>query len=425
MAVLDARRRPSWQAQQRSASIPASRHSSGARPVGTILQRVHHPTSDQIRWASTESSIERTANLGAGRRLVRLDRFGRKADYELSAALHGAGALVLDLRHNQGGVLRRMLRVAGRFTGPVPDAVHLVDADRVRLLAIPQPSGAVWRGPITVLVGPNTISSGEVLAALLRRHAGATVLGERTWGKDYVLRVEAVNADWRALVPDGQIEVPGRQHRRRHRLVGLARGGARGRPRRRPVRAAQSDLQPRRIAALHRQSRRQPRQRDRCRQSARSSTRSRSPSRPPLAGKEAPGAEFQGIINVTATPDGRLGFAAHGEANELAVIDLRTRALKKTRGARRAALAGLLDRRRPLHAGAQQWRPHAVGDLDRDPRGGRDPARCRRRHRRQHRLVRNHGIRAQPGRPEGGGLRPRSHGQGRARSPCRARRRPA
>jgi YVTN family beta-propeller protein len=50
---------------------------------------------------------------------------------------------------------------------------------------------------------------------------------------------------------------------------------------------------------------------------------------PALASKEAPGAEFQGIVNVTATPDGRLGFAAHGEANELAVIDLRTRALKK------------------------------------------------------------------------------------------------
>ena len=48
-----------------------------------------------------------------------------------------------------------------------------------------------------------------MLAALLRRHAGATVLGERTWGKDYVLRVEAIDPDWRALIPDGQIEVPG------------------------------------------------------------------------------------------------------------------------------------------------------------------------------------------------------------------------
>jgi YVTN family beta-propeller protein len=50
---------------------------------------------------------------------------------------------------------------------------------------------------------------------------------------------------------------------------------------------------------------------------------------PALASHEDPGAEFQGIINVTATPDGRLGFAAHGEAGELAVIDLRTRAVKQ------------------------------------------------------------------------------------------------
>lgn len=32
--------------------------------------------------------------------------------------------------------------------------------------------------------------------------------------------------------------------------------------------------------------------------------------------------EYQGIINVTATLDGRLGFAAHGEGNVMAVIDL-------------------------------------------------------------------------------------------------------
>jgi C-terminal processing protease CtpA/Prc len=181
----------------------------GRTPAGVVLERVRHPTSDQIRWASTESSIERTADLDANRRLVRLDRFGRKVDYELSAALGGVDALVLDLRHNHGGVLRRMLRVAARFTGPVPDAVRLVKADEVRAMAIPAPEGPVWRGPITVLVGAGTISSGEVLAALLRRHAGARVLGERTWGKDYVLRIEAVDHDWRVLIPDGQIEVPG------------------------------------------------------------------------------------------------------------------------------------------------------------------------------------------------------------------------
>ena len=45
----------------------------------------------------------------------------------------------------------------------------------------------------------------------------------------------------------------------------------------------------------------------------------------PVAAVEgAPNAEFQGIINVTATPDGKLGFAAHGEGNTLSVIDLET-----------------------------------------------------------------------------------------------------
>jgi len=36
--------------------------------------------------------------------------------------------------------------------------------------------------------------------------------------------------------------------------------------------------------------------------------------------------DYQGVINVTATPDGRFGFAAYGEGDEMAVIDLGTQA---------------------------------------------------------------------------------------------------
>ena len=43
-----------------------------------------------------------------------------------------------------------------------------------------------------------------------------------------------------------------------------------------------------------------------------------------VASAEGAAAEYQGIINVTRTPDGRLGFAAHGEGNRMAVIDLRS-----------------------------------------------------------------------------------------------------
>ena len=175
---------------------------------GVVLQRVPAPDTDTIRWVTTVASIGRVADLGTGQRLVRLDRFGRKAQHELDAALPSGGALVLDLRGNQGGSLRRMLRVAARFTGPVPDAVRLVEAGDIRVLAIPAAAGPVWRGPLTVLVGADTMSSGEVLAAVLRRFAGAAILGARTFGKDYTLRVEPLSQEWRALVPDGRIEVP-------------------------------------------------------------------------------------------------------------------------------------------------------------------------------------------------------------------------
>ena len=54
---------------------------------------------------------------------------------------------------------------------------------------------------------------------------------------------------------------------------------------------------------------------------------------------------FQGIINVTETLDGGLGFAAHGESDRLAVIDLETGERVKT-----------------LKLGDQPWRAYATPD---------------------------------------------------------------
>ncbi len=180
------------------------------RPTGTILQRRRQVTGDAQRLAMRLPSVERATALVGGRLLVRLDRFGRDVERELRAALRpDAAAVILDLRHNEGGLLRRMLAVAGAFTGPVPGALRLVREDFVTELSIPAPRGGPRQGPLTVLVSGVTISSGEVLAALLRRHAGARVLGERTFGKDYAMRVERIDAEWQALVPDGRLDVPG------------------------------------------------------------------------------------------------------------------------------------------------------------------------------------------------------------------------
>lgn len=64
-----------------------------------------------------------------------------------------------------------------------------------------------------------------------------------------------------------------------------------------------------------------------------------------LAARRNGGEEYQGIINVTRTSDGLLGFAAHGESGWLAVIDLRTRRMLK-----RMRLGGL------------PWRAYSTAD---------------------------------------------------------------
>ncbi len=66
----------------------------------------------------------------------------------------------------------------------------------------------------------------------------------------------------------------------------------------------------------------------------------------PLAARvESLSGEFQGIINVTRSLDGRLGFAAHGEGNTLAVIDLVTGEKLKS-----------------LELGELPWRAYATAD---------------------------------------------------------------
>jgi len=48
-----------------------------------------------------------------------------------------------------------------------------------------------------------------VLAALLRQHAGARILGGRSQGKDWLQRLVAVNHDYRLALPVASIHIFG------------------------------------------------------------------------------------------------------------------------------------------------------------------------------------------------------------------------
>lgn len=80
---------------------------------------------------------------------------------------------------------------------------------KLQTVGLARTGRAVEVDAIDVPIGPETASSAEVLAALLRRHAGARLVGAPTRGKDRIARLVPVDHDRRLMLPAERIEVPG------------------------------------------------------------------------------------------------------------------------------------------------------------------------------------------------------------------------
>lgn len=188
----------------------AARQIAGREP-DAHLQHAAAPDSKRIRLLDHTQSVSRIDRTDHDLR-IGLDHFGRKAEQDLRNILARAPnvrRLELDLRCNRGGDFYRMLTIAGMFTGPVPHAMRLVTDERTVSLDITAERPLAFQGSLTVLIGPETASSAEALAALLQRHARAKLLGARTYGKDYTQHVIPVTNEWNLLFPAARMIVPG------------------------------------------------------------------------------------------------------------------------------------------------------------------------------------------------------------------------
>jgi len=192
----------------------AARRIVTKRGLTARLEPVRHPNADSIRRAKNLPSIHEFRAIGAAGHLICLTRFGRNIINDIYFkinGLHNFSKLIIDLRNNAGGDFDRMLRTAALFTGAIPDALQLAlpDPQRSVVIDIPAPVQKLEIPHLTILIGERTASSAEVLAALLRRYAGATILGVRSVGKDFLYRVIPVTHDWRLLLPAETISIPG------------------------------------------------------------------------------------------------------------------------------------------------------------------------------------------------------------------------
>ncbi len=167
-------------------------------PIGTIVrirvrrEGVAEPLTFEIKRQRIETpSIEwRILDTPPNTGYIRFTIFSERTPDELIEALGdlkeaGVTRLVLDLRHNSGGLLDAAVDVASTF---IRDGVVLYEQQaggkeevyRVRRRPI------VFDGPLVVLVDEATASAAEIVAGALQDHGRALLFGQKTFGKGSV-----------------------------------------------------------------------------------------------------------------------------------------------------------------------------------------------------------------------------------------------
>jgi carboxyl-terminal processing protease len=118
---------------------------------------------------------------------VRMLSFSEDAHAQLAKAVEkvakeGAEGIVLDLRHNPGGLLEEAVLSANVFLPK--DEVVVSTKSRTQGDSVHKtPGDSISELPVVVLVDGGTASAAEILAAALADDAGSTVVGTRTYGK--------------------------------------------------------------------------------------------------------------------------------------------------------------------------------------------------------------------------------------------------
>jgi carboxyl-terminal processing protease len=128
---------------------------------------------------------------------VRVSQFQDGTSRDLGAALkkleadaHGnLEGLILDMRHNPGGLLNEAVKVSDLFldAGMIVYTEGRGENQKQRFLA--HNEGTERKGPMVVLVDEGSASASEIVAGALQDHKRAVIVGTTTFGKGSVQTV--------------------------------------------------------------------------------------------------------------------------------------------------------------------------------------------------------------------------------------------
>ncbi len=121
---------------------------------------------------------------------IRLSRFSGESAGEIEEAIQelksqGVDKLILDLRHNPGGLLTAAVDVSDQFLdeGPVVYQISKTDKEKIFEASRETIAGEM---PLVVLTDGATASAAEIVAGALQDRGRATLVGLQTFGKGSV-----------------------------------------------------------------------------------------------------------------------------------------------------------------------------------------------------------------------------------------------
>ncbi len=188
-------------------------------PAGTpvVLRILHAGHLRNVSVVRAEVSVPVVASslrTVAGRKVadVALATFSAGAHGEVRAALdkllgRGARAVVLDLRHNGGGLVEEARLVASIFLadGPVVTTRGRTQPTVTLTAAGNAISGTI---PVAVLVDRETASAAEIVAGALQDRHRATIVGTHTFGKGVFQEVRPLSNGGALDITVGQYFLP-------------------------------------------------------------------------------------------------------------------------------------------------------------------------------------------------------------------------
>lgn len=161
---------------------------------------VHTVTSERLAGGIGHVTISRFAEKTAEEFKAELEKLQKEGPLE---------GLLLDMRSNPGGLLTSTLDIANILVPKDRKILDVVYKNERQTVSFTSRQKDDWDIPIVVLVNGQSASASEVMTAALKESAGATVVGETTYGKGVVQAFRAFPDGSVLSITEAQWKTPG------------------------------------------------------------------------------------------------------------------------------------------------------------------------------------------------------------------------